>query len=170
MRCAWFLLCVAALLAVPERGFADPPAWTVQVDPLTTALGFAHVQVERALAPQWSVYAGPHVRAFPSLLGNEHLPMRGAGVELGVRRFWHPSAPQGWWAQLRGVLAHTWRTDSDASGVGYYASALVGYTAIFGDRWVLAGGLGVNYLHYGVAGARIEGILPAAHTTFGVAF
>ena len=55
------LLTTAALAA---------PSWTVQVDPLTTALGYAHVQVERAVAPRWSVYLGPQLRLYDSLLAS----------------------------------------------------------------------------------------------------
>ncbi len=171
MGCKWAAAwCCLVVLLASRAVAAEAADHTVQIDPLTTALGFAHVQVERVIAPQWSFYAGPHVRAFPSLWGNEQLPMRGAGIELGLRRFWRPSAPNGWWTQVRGVAAYTWRTDSEQTGLGYSASALVGYTAIFSGRWVLAGGLGVNYLRYGPPGARIGGVLPAAHTTIGVAF
>jgi hypothetical protein len=30
----------------------EPPAWTITVDPLTTAIGLLHVQVENVLAPR----------------------------------------------------------------------------------------------------------------------
>ncbi|MSQ82641.1 MAG: DUF3575 domain-containing protein [Myxococcales bacterium] len=150
---------------------AERPQWTAQVDPLTVALGFWHVQVERTLSPAWSLYVGPHVRYFPSLLGTESLPMRGAGVEAGLRHFFGGQAPKGWWAQTRAVLARTWHTSRDGpTGLGGYASVVAGYSAVFADRWVLAGGLGVNYLYYGVAGARIEGVFPAAHSAVGLAF
>lgn len=162
------MLLSASFWASPA--IADPaPQWTVQVDPLTTALGFVHVQVERALAPHWSVYAGPHLRLFDSLLTDENLQMTGVGVEAGVRYFWRGAAPEGPWAQLRGVAARI-TADSGATALGGYGSGLIGYSAVFQGRWVLAGGLGVQYLHYTVEGRGPQGLFPAAHTAIGVAF
>ncbi len=152
-----------------------PPQWTVQVDPLTTALGFVHVQVERALAPQWSVYVGPHLRLFDSPLlseqegvSEEAKDFKGYGLEAGLRWFFEPTAPQGWWLQVRGVGAYL--VGPNETGAGGYASALGGHTWILGDVFVLAAGLGGQYLHYQVEGAGPKGVLPAAHTTFGFAF
>ncbi|MEZ4468102.1 MAG: hypothetical protein R3F60_21460 [bacterium] len=155
------MLLAAALLA---------PAWTVQVDPLTTALGFVHVQVERAVAERVSVYLGPSLRLFDAPFG-EPANVRGLGAEAGVRVFLDPTAPAGWWAGVRGVLA---QVESAGDGpaetaLGGYGRVLAGYTWIH-DWLVLAGGLGVQYLHYTAGGEGIEGVLPAAHTTVGVAF
>lgn len=162
------LLLSAAFGASPAT--AEPaPQWTVQVDPLTTALGFVHMQVERALAPHWSVYAGPHLRLFDSLLAEEDLRMTGVGVEAGVRYFWRGEAPEGPWLQVRGVVARV-AADSGATALGGYGSGLLGYSAVFRGRWVLAGGLGVQYLHYTVEGRGPQGLFPAAHTAIGVAF
>jgi hypothetical protein len=160
---------LAALALSPSARAEEAPRWTLQVDPLTTALGFVHLQVERALAPHLSVYAGPHARLFSSPLAEEREDFLGAGVEAGVRLFFRPSSPEGWWAQVRGVGARLWTPDDDTA-FGGYVSALGGYTAIFDGGFVLSGGLGVQYLHYRVAGLGPEGVLPAAHTTFGVAF
>ncbi|MCO4762725.1 MAG: DUF3575 domain-containing protein [Myxococcales bacterium] len=165
------LLALATLMALPQQVGAEPK-WTVQVDPLTTALGFAHIQVERALTPQWSVYVGPHARLFNSLLDSKDEPYKGYGVELGVRRFFTGKAPSGLWGQVRGVVALVQSDISTGpqSAMGGYGSALVGYTAIFGGRWVLAGGAGVQYLRYTIGNMGVKGVLPAAHTTVGVAF
>lgn len=146
----------------------DAPQWTVQVDPLTTALGFVHVQVERALGAQLSVYAGPHLRLFNGIIAEPGDDYLGFGGELGVRWFFAPGAPAGWWLQTRGVLAHL--SADDATALGGYVSALGGYTWILDGRWVLAGGLGVQYIHYQVAGQGPKGVLPAAHTALGFAF
>lgn len=156
------LALTAALLA---------PNWTVQIDPLTTALGFAHVQVERALAPNWSVYLGPSLRLFNPPFGDQH-DLTGLGAEAGVRWFFRPEAPAGFWLGARGVLAHlsTEARGREETGLGGYGSVLGGHTWILGGWCVLAAGLGVQYLHYTVGGEGPEGILPAAHTTFGVAF
>jgi hypothetical protein len=148
--------------------FLSAPVWTVQVDPLTTALGFVHVQVERALGEHLSVYAGPSLRLFPGLRGKADETMKGYGAEVGVRYFFRPTAPTGWWAQVRGVGAQL--VDGDDTGLGGYASALGGYTAVFDGWFVLAGGLGINYLNYTLNGQGTEGVLPAAHSTVGVAW
>ncbi len=146
------------------------PSWTVQVDPLTTALGFVHVQVERGFEG-WSVYAGPHLRLFDGLLTEGHEPYRGYGIEAGAR--WYPrgEAPRGPWLLARGVaaLAHT-TEGPPARGFAGYGSGLAGWTALLADRWVLSGGLGVQYIGYGVASYGTYGVLPAAHTAVGVAF
>lgn len=143
--------------------------WTLQIDPLTTALGYAHIQVERRLSDKWSLYAGPHFRLFDGLLHEDDEPsFRGYGGELGLRYFFRGGAPGGWWGQVRGVLA---RVEGDGeTSPGGYISALAGHTWILGQRWVLAGGLGVQYIDYGVGEAGIQSAFPAAHTTFGVAF
>jgi hypothetical protein len=149
----------------------DPPAWTVQVDPLTTALGFVHLQIERALTPSVSIYAGPHLRLFDAIGSQVHQPYVGLGGEVGVRWFpWH-AAPTGFWLLGRGVLADLFTTDgSHQHAVGGYGSALVGYTGLIGGRLVLSGGLGVQRLQYTVGDYGIEGFAPAAHTAIGVAF
>lgn len=171
-------LAVAAAVAAPALAAAEgatpepagPPAWTVQVDPLTTALGFVHVQIERRVAARLSVYGGPNARLFRGILAEPEEDQTGVGVELGARYFVlsRHRAPAGLWAQVRGVIARV--SDDGASEPGGYASALVGYTHIIDRRWVLSGGLGIQYIHYSVDGVGLEGVLPAAHTTVGVAF
>jgi hypothetical protein len=168
------LLCslssVALALKTPEEPPQQEPTaqWTLQVDPLTTALGFVHLQVERALTPQLSVYAGPHLRLFDSVLSDVKEDYTGLGLELGVRWFFRPSAPAGWWLQARGVGAYL--SGPSSATPGGYVSALGGYTAIFDGWFVLSGGAGVQYLHYRVDGLGPKGIFPALHTTIGVAF
>jgi hypothetical protein len=46
----------------------------------------------------------------------------------------------------------------------------VGYTWILRERFVLAGGAGVQYINYQIAGQGLEGVLPALHTNIGFAF
>ncbi len=173
MRGTTKVLGLAAAMALPAGAWAadEAPLWTVQVDPLTTLLGFAHVQVERALTPAVSVYAGPHLRLFDSPLADTTEPYTGLGAEVGVRWYFAGVAPEGAWALVRGVLARV-STDTPAPevGVGGYGSALVGYTAIFDGLWVLSGGAGAQYIDYGVAGYGPSGVFPALHTALGVAF
>ena len=164
------LLCAAMLLLGGTADAAEPPAWTIQVDPLTTALGYAHLQVERAVAGRVSVYAGPHLRLYDSVFSDEEEPFKGYGLEVGVRVFWDETAPAGAWAQVRGVGAWLQTDDGAESGPGGYGSALVGWTGIFAGRWVLSGGAGVQYLHSRVGDYGPEGLFPALHTTVGVAF
>jgi hypothetical protein len=170
------LAALAALAAsAPAPCLADvppesPPRWTLQIDPLTTALGFIHLQVERALGDNASLYAGPSIRLFDPL-NKEPGTYRGLGGELGLRVFPWGIAPAGAWGEVRGVLASLHTDEAGgASALGGYASVLGGYTWILGGRWVLAAGLGVQYIHYQVAGLGSVGVLPAAHTALGVAF
>ena len=150
---------------------APPLTWTLQVDPLTTAIGFVHLQIERVLNDRWSMYAGPHLRLFDSLIDDKVEPYTGVGVEVGLRYFIHGTAPAGLWSQFRGVAARLLTDKAGGStALGGYGSALLGYTAIFSRRWVLAGGLGVQYLHYRIAGMGPKMWFAAAHTTVGVAF
>jgi hypothetical protein len=162
------LACLACLALPCAAAAQEPPAWTVQVDPLTTALGFAHVQIERAVSPHASVYVGPHLRLFNNLLDDKDEDYTGYGVEVGLRWFFAPEAPQGWWVGVRGVAAYLQGPTEDVPGG--YVSALGGYTWIHDGWLVLAGGLGVQYLHYTVEGLGPKGVLPAAHTALGVAF
>lgn len=150
---------------------SDAPTWTIQVDPLTTALGFVHVQVEWALSRHVSAYVGPSLKLFRGPQEDADADYIGLGVELGVRWFWSGTAPEGWWAQARGVAARvSTDTPQDAQAFGGYVSALVGYTWIFDGWFVLSAGLGGQYIHYKVASQGLQGFLPAAHTTVGVAF
>jgi hypothetical protein len=146
--------------------------WTVQVDPLTVALGYPHLQVERALADHWSVYLGPHARLFDGILTEGSEPYVGFGAEAGVRWFPWGGAPEGAWLMGRTVASRLRTTDNtELRGFGGYASVLAGYTGlVLNDRLVLSGGLGYNHLYYGIAGYGTEGPFIAAHTALGVAF
>ncbi|MFT5582865.1 MAG: hypothetical protein ACI9VR_000442 [Cognaticolwellia sp.] len=165
-----------ALAAEPASG----PTWTVTVDPLTTALGYVHLQVEHRLSPHTSLYIGPHMRLFDGILTAEPEPFVGFGAEAGFRYFFKDQAPQGTWVMARGVLARLNTTYSQANPLGGapsqsvewggYGSALVGYTAIFKERWVLSGGAGFNYLAYDIDGMGASGPFVALHTNLGVAF
>lgn len=179
----WLALTSFALAApaVPDDPTAPEPGpnWTVTVDPLTTALGYVHLQVERRLSPHTSVYAGPHMRLFDGILTPEPEPFVGFGAEVGFRYFFKDQAPQGSWVMARGVLARLNTTYADNNPLGApiqsvewggYGSALVGYTAIFKERWVLAGGAGFNYLAYDIDGMGTSGPFVALHTNLGVAF
>ncbi|MCA9543506.1 MAG: DUF3575 domain-containing protein [Myxococcales bacterium] len=157
-------LCLAATAAQAA------PKHTIQVDPLTTALGFVHLQFERALTDRVSIYVGPHLRLFNSLLSDDDEPYKGYGAELGVRLFFRPTAPEGPWVQMRGVAAHLTLDDGDDTAFGGYVSGLGGWTWIFDEQWVLAAGLGVQYLHYAIGDLGPKGVFPAMHTTIGYAF
>ena len=158
---------IALLLSVAQA--AAPPNWTLQVDPLTTALGYVHVQVEGAPSDRFSIYAGPHLRLF-STPGTDPEPYVGYGGELGVRYYFQNQAPEKWWVLARGVLAHVRATDSDQTALGGYGSVLGGYTGIVGDTLVLSGGAGVQRIEYGVGTYGVRGWFPALHTAIGVAF
>ncbi len=156
----------------PAAAHEDRPKWTVSVDPLTTALGFAHIQTERALGERLSLYAGPHLRLYDSVLADTSEDYRGLGVEAGLRWFWSGTAPTGWWVLGRGVAAML-QTDGEMGterAFGGYVSGLVGYTWVAKGWLVLSGGAGVQYIHYRVGGLGVEGVLPALHTAVGVAF
>lgn len=94
---------------------AEPPAWTVTVDPRTFAIGIAHVQVERALGPRVSVYAGPSLRCFDGILPATNGPWTAYGAEVGVRGFFTGRAPEGAWGMVRGVLAAASTRDAPAA-------------------------------------------------------
>lgn len=148
------------------------PNWTLQVDPLTTALGFVHLQLERALGERASVYLGPHLRLFNGITSDAEDDFQGLGVELGLRFFFTGRAPEGAWAMTRTVTAQvtTDATGETQTSFGGYTSVLGGYTWIV-DRWlVLSAGAGVQYIYYTVGEQGIEGVLPALHTAAGFAF
>lgn len=150
---------------------ADGPRNTVSVDPLTAALGYPHVYFERALAPRLAVYGGPHLRLYDAPWSAVSEPYRGIGVEAGLRVFPWAKAPRGPWAAVRTVGALAFTTDgTELREPAGYLSVLGGYTAILADRWVLSGGLGVQYIDYTVGGYGVNGVFPAAHTALGVAF
>ncbi len=174
------LTALVCLLAMPSTSQAlEPPMpvqsereWTIQLDPLTTAIGFVHLQVERSLGSSFSLYLSPHARFFNGILTEGDEPFLGLGVEGGVRWFFTGDAPEGGWVLVRGVAAHL-STDEPTSqtAFGGYISALVGYTAILDSGLVLSGGAGAQYLNYRIAGfGPDKGPLIALHTAIGWAF
>ncbi len=166
MHAAWMGLALATGTAS-----AEAPRWTVSVDPLTVALGYPHVQVERVLTDSVSLYVGPHARLFDGLLTEGHEPFVGYGLESGARWFPKGEAPTGRWLMGRQVVARLHTTEGpEQAELGGYSSVLGGYTAILGDVFVLSGGLGFQYLYYDIAGMGASGPFAAAHTNLGVAF
>lgn len=159
-------------LQQPSSDDGRKATWTITVDPLTTALGFAHIQIERRLSSNWSVYSGPNMRLFDSLLSNSVEPYHGYGAEVGVRWFPLGGAPEGLWLVGRGVGARMVTLDPEEPlrGWGGYGSGLIGYTWLPFGWLALSGGAGVQYLRYGIDGFGTEGILPALHTAVGIAF
>ena len=172
MRILSSAMVAASLLVGPQFASAQesPPRWTITVDPLTTALGFVHLQVEHRLSDRFSLYAGPSLRLFTSpILGDgPDDEVRGYGAELGLRYFFNAEALEGWWAMVRGVGASI--SDGESSEFGGYGSVLAGYTWIHEGWLVLAGGAGIQYLSYAIDGHGPEGVAPALHTNIGVAF
>lgn len=162
----WFWLVAVAAAA-------DNPKTTITVDPLTTALGYAHLQVERVVGESgaWSVYGGPHARLFDGILTESPEPFVGVGVEAGVRWFPRGEAPTGPWVMVRSVGARLSTTDGpEETGFGGYSSVLFGGTTVMADVLVLSGGLGYNQLYYSISGYGVSGPFPAAHSNIGVAF
>lgn len=154
---------------VEEDESEERHQWTLSVDPLTFALGYAHVQLERSFGDRLSLYIGPNFRIFtnPLLSDPDVDRVRGYGAEIGLRVFFYGAAPEGAWVMVRGVLAYI--HDDEVSGAGGYGSLLAGYTWVH-KRLVLGGGLGVQYLAYSLRGQGPSGFAPAAHTVIGVAF
>lgn len=153
---------------VPEPPPPKAVTWTVQVDPLTTVLGIAHVLFERRVHQHFAVYLGPSLRLYDSpLTPDDEEGYRAYGVEAGVRWF-RGTAPIGWWAGLRVTAARV--TFEDASRAGGYISALGGYAWLVKKRLILSLALGVSYFDYNAGGRGPDGVLPGAHTGIGVAF
>ena len=145
--------------------------WTLTLDPLTTAIGFVHLQVEHTLGEHASLYATPSLRLYNGILPDVNGPYRGYGMEMGVRGFFVGTAPEGGWVMLRGVLASVRTTTPDQTAqLGGYSSALVGYTWISNKQFVLSGGAGISWFNYGVLDYGVHGFAPALHTNLGFAF
>ncbi len=174
-------LCTLALCCISNTALAQQDAetpsedarpfhFTLQLDPLTTALGFVHLQLEHAPTAHFSYYVGPHLRLFDSLLSQDREDYTGLGIEAGIRYFFKPHAPEGLWVGTRGVIARQTTPIQEAAEPAGYVSALGGYTWISDSGFVLSGGAGVQYIHYQIAGLGPKGVFPALHTAFGTAF
>lgn len=158
------------LLSLSQVVQAGEPTWSITVDPLTAAIGYAHVQVERRLAPQASLYVGPSLRLYDGILADVNGPYRGLGVEAGLRWFPWGDSLEGGWLMWRGVGAHLATTSGPRERtLGGYTSALFGGSWILGEHFVLSGGLGLSWFAYEVGGYGPTGLLPAAHSSLGVA-
>ncbi len=160
------------VFAAQPVGQERQPSWTITVDPLTVALGYPHLQIERRVSRSMTVYGGPHLRLFDSLLAEEHEPFYGAGGELAVRWFPFGSAPSGLWLSGRTVVAHLWTYDTEeiARSFGGYSSGLIGFTWIPFGWLVVSGGAGVQYLYYDIEDFGTRSFYPALHTAVGIAF
>ncbi len=160
------LLFASLLLFVSRAAEASPPNWTLQIDPLTTALGLAHLHVEYAFAEHHSLYLSPSIRLLNSPFNDDDYDA--LGVEAGYRYFLHGRAPIGFWMQTRGLLSRL-STETETT-LGGYLSALGGYTWQIRRHYILSLGIGVQYVDLSVANQGTKGLLPAAHTAFGIAF
>ncbi len=149
---------------------APVPAWNLQVDPLTTVLGIAHVLLERRVTDNIAVYAGPSLKLYDNLLADDP-SYRAIGVEFGARWFFSGTAPKGWWAGGRATLANV--SANDKERIGGYISALGGYAWIWDSGLVLSLAGGVSYFEYHTGDpdeGGVGGVLPGAHTAVGYAF
>ena len=161
---------------VEDRPYQPPASrWAfVSFDPITTLLGFINMQVELAPSFNWSFYVGPHLRMFDGILTDESEPYRGVGVEVGLRYFPLSEAPMGFWIGARTVNAYLHKTDPDAEesvvGWGGYNSVLAGYTVNPIGALILSGGIGVQYINYGLRDYGTTGFFPALQTTIGLTY
>ncbi len=149
------------------------PRWNVQVDPLTYALGIAHVYLEGAISDNFSFYVGPNMRLYDGIINDTPEPYVGLGLELGGRWFPWGRAPSGAWLQVRtvGAILLSDAPNTPSQALGGYAGVLGGYTWILADRWVLSAGLGIQRFAYRIGDFGLPTTLyPAAHTAIGVAF
>lgn len=174
---AIFLAMIALLAATPAFAAGppeveEPPNWTITVDPLTVALGYPHIQIERRINSSLSVYAGPHARLFDSIFEEGSESFYGLGAEAAVRWFPFGSAPSGFWLSARTVAAHlkTYDVMDPTSSFGGYSSGLAGFTWIPFNWLVLSGGAGVQYLYYDIEDLGLRTLYPAMHTAVGIAF
>ncbi|MEO1270823.1 MAG: hypothetical protein AAFX99_22275 [Myxococcota bacterium] len=169
---------ICSMATAQESVPTPPPDTTLQIDPLTTALGFVHIQLERALSDSISVYVGPSLHLFPGILqeDGEDRWIRCYGGEFGLRYFFGGSAQSGGWVQVRGVAAWIEGVNTAVDGedepteLGGYISVLGGYTWILDSGLLFSGGGGVQYVDYAIGDVGTRGVLPALHTTVGFAF
>lgn len=156
----------------PSAIQTSSPSWTITVDPLTTALGFAHLHFERRLSGHWTASSGPNLRLYDNIFSSLHEPYHGYGAEVGMRFFPFGKAPSGLWLMSRGVGARTVMLDPENPLKGWagYGSGLIGYTFIPWNWLVLSTGVGVQYLRYGISEYGVRGLAPALHTALGIAF
>ena len=155
--------------AQPASDDASAPAWTVQTDPLTDALGISQVLVERRVTSHLALYIGPSLHLFDSpLLPDDEEGYKAYGTEQGARWFFDATAPFGWWAGMRLIVADL-RYEGD-SRIGGYISALGGYAWLLADRWIVSAAVGVSYFDYDIGDVGVQGVKPGAHTGIGFAF
>lgn len=165
-------LIASPVFASQPVGQDRQPNWTITVDPLTVALGYPHIQIERRVSGSVTFYGGPHFRLFDGILTDGTEPFYGAGGELAARWFPFGSAPSGLWLSGRTVAAHLWTYDTEeiARSFGGYSSGLVGFTWIPFGWLVLSGGAGVQYIYYDIEDFGRRSFFPALHTAVGIAF
>lgn len=139
----------AVTAAVPQALAQDvewPPRNTVVI-----RLGdrFA-VEYERAVHPQVSLFLGPALVA-GIVDGNRSVAKNefGVGSSLGARFFVRGRAPEGLFIGPLLYLgySHISEAGQSATGLRLSSGAMVGYTAIFFDIFVVSLGVGASYLN-----------------------
>ncbi|MCA9600882.1 MAG: hypothetical protein R3A78_02360 [Polyangiales bacterium] len=151
-----------------------PPANVIVWNPLELILHVVSFEYERALGRHVSLAFGaaamvsrPNISPFESFDS-----FRFYGGTAAVRFFLSGHAPRGFWLSPRVGLGYV-KADSETSGA-LELDALLGYTWLFGDVFVLSVGGGVSYTRFpGLkddGGDTLTGILPIGRLALGFAF
>ncbi len=170
---------------VPDLGDdSEIPRHAVTINPLGILFGSLDIEIESALRPNSAWFWGPSFAYASSSDGGTSNKLYGAGATVGVRGFSGKRAPAGFWGGPQASLM--WITgdvgsEASASAVAWSLGALVGYTWIFDNGFVLSLGGGMQYIHmqlearepgyddYYTMTIGPEGILPTVRLALGLA-
>jgi hypothetical protein len=143
---------VVLLGATTGAAAADEPArprWTVTTNPVRMAILHVQVDVERVVAPRWSVFLAPigffHATWYP-FAHAEGTTARGGGADFGAR-YWFGPAPTGvfvspYFSLYRGEV---FKDDvKTLDGWVFSLGGQAGYQLLLG-RWALSAGGGLSY-------------------------
>lgn len=164
------LTCVAALGAAPQRAAASAP-------PNTLTVKFGEnlaLEYERAVRPDVSIFIGPALAVGFTNFNHEFESELGIGSVMGARFFLSGEAPAGLFMSPFIDLSYyaTNARGTHISGLRLKSGGMLGYTWIFGRRFVVSAGVGATYADitggpFVKSGGPVEGTLRFA---MGVAF
>jgi hypothetical protein len=156
------------------------PVNTVTLDTMPLALdGELHLEYERALNDDFSLFAGPTVAFAPHVSCS--CSLSGWGATAGAR-FFTDTAPRGLFFGVFGTVLYASATENGSpatvTGLEYEAGGMVGYTFIIARHFDLSLGAGLAYAHeqlalsYGGDSVTVggNGVVPALRLALGAAF
>lgn len=135
---------------------ANRPQSVVSTSVIQLFQGGINLQYERVVSPVMSFYVSPAITLATGATG--------FGATAGIKKYFSPTAPEGFWFGGHGNFAYVSAGGGIASGTAYGGGANVGYKYFLTDNFIIEGSLGLAYIYMSIS---VFGYPYAAGGTFG---